>query len=741
LVKQIRFHQQNYYELDAPLVSDAEYDGLMRRLQALEAVHPELRREDSPTAQIGGAPTGDFAPVPHAVPMMSLDNVFSPEELSAWMDKTARDIGGGEPAAVEWLAELKIDGLAVSLTYEDGVLTGAATRGDGRTGEDVTANALTIGAIPRRLQTDRPPAVVDVRGEVFMLVADFQALNRRMEEERLKDEAEALAAGRTPPKKRYTFANPRNAAAGSLRQKDPTVTAARPLSMLVHGIGRLEWPDGAPGPVPTTQSGVYDLLGGWGLPISRHNRVVQGQAGVDQMVAYYGEHRHDVEHEIDGVVVKVNQFAAQRALGATSRAPRWAIAYKYPPEEVTTKLLDIRVDVGRTGRVTPYGVMEPVKVAGSTVAFATLHNAGEVARKGVKIGDTVILRKAGDVIPEIVGPVVELRDGSERDFVMPAACPSCGTALAPAKEGDADLRCPNTRYCLGQVTDRVTYLGSRAALDIERLGEEGAKALVNPQATRPPDLPPETPRAGETLVGVLADEAGLFALTEADLMRVETWVKVRHKVDGVEVEHHELRPYFANLPKKDEPPALSKTGLELLAQLEAAKTRPLWRVLVALSIRHVGPTAARALAQTFGSLDAMAEASEEALAQVDGVGPVIAASIKEWFAVDWHQAIVAGWRAAGVRLAEDRTDQLPQTLAGLTVVVTGTLEGYTREGAKEAIAARGGKAAGSVSKNTDYVVVGPGAGSKEAKARELGRPILDEAQFTALLERGPAALG
>ncbi|WP_109688365.1 NAD-dependent DNA ligase LigA [Branchiibius hedensis] len=678
LAEKIRGYQFEYYLKDAPTVSDAEYDADMRRLQELEEAHPALRTPDSPTQQVGGTFSTEFAPVEHRERMLSLDNVFSLEELDAWLERAERE-APGEP---KWLCELKIDGLAVNLTYENGRLTRGATRGDGRTGEDVTLNVRTIKGVPLQLVGDNVPQLVEVRGEVFFPVAAFEELNASLVEQ-----------GKPP------FANPRNSAAGSLRQKDPKVTASRPLRMLVHGIGARRGFD------IDSQSHAYELLHGWGLPTSSHTKVLITAAEVRDYVQYYGEHRHSVEHELDGVVVKVDQVALQRALGATSRAPRWAIAFKYPPEEVNTKLLDIQVNVGRTGRVTPFGVMQPVKVAGSTVEMATLHNAFEVERKGVLIGDTVVLRKAGDVIPEIVGPVVALRDGSERPFVMPTHCPSCGTELAYEKDGDKDIRCPNARSCPSQLRERLFSLAGRGAFDIEALGWEGATALLDSK--------------------VLEDESTLFRLSADDLARVPLYTRTAKKTDD---------PASVRDGK-----VLSANGIRLLENLQSAKEQPLWRVLVALSIRHVGPTAARALATHFGSMDAIRAASAEELAGVDGVGGVIADAVIEWFTVDWHVAIVDTWAADGVRMADERDESVPRTLEGLTVVVSGSLEAFSRDEAKEAIIARGGKAAGSVSKKTDFVVIGPGAGSKATKAEELGVPILDEAGFVSLLEDGPPA--
>jgi DNA ligase (NAD+) len=672
LAEAITDHRYRYYVLDAPIISDGEYDALERELIALEAEFPELRTPDSPTQHVGGEIANLFEPVEHLERMMSLDNVFSIEEFESWAARVERDAG----TPVEWLCELKIDGLAVNLLYEDGVLVRAATRGDGRTGEDVTVNVKSIKNIPHRLtesKTHPVPKRVEVRGEVFFPVAGFEALN-----------AELVAAGKPP------FANPRNTAAGSLRQKDPRVTASRPLAMTVHGIGAY---DGEP---LARQSQAYELLHAWGLPTSTHYKVVRSVEDVVAFIEYVGKHRHDVEHEIDGAVVKVDVRDVQAALGATSRAPRWAIAYKYPPEEVTTRLLDIRVSVGRTGRATPFGVMEPVKVSGSTVEMATLHNQEEVERKGVLIGDMVVLRKAGDVIPEIVGPVAELRTGKERKFVMPTKCPECGSALAAQKEGDVDLRCPNARHCPAQLRERLFYIASRGALDIEGLGFQAAAALLEARA--------------------ITDESELFDLTADELAKV---------------------PFFTRDPKKGEDgPQLSASALKLLEQLQVAKSQSLWRVLVSLSIRHVGPTAAQALAREFHDLYEIAGATRDALAGVDGVGAVIADSIIEWFAVDWHRNIVDRWAAAGVRMHEDAAPVGEQPLAGYTIVITGSVPGYSRDGAEEAITSRGAKAAGSVSKKTHLVVVGEGAGTKASKAEELGVPVLPAEEFAVLLEQG-----
>lgn len=669
LAEQVDEHRYRYYALDSPTVSDGEFDRLLSALQELEEEFPSLRTPDSPTQQVARRYETSFAAVDHLQPMMSLDNAFDEKSLAAWAVRAARELGEEDAARVRYLCELKVDGLAVNLTYRDGRLVRAATRGDGVTGEDVTPNVRTIQNVPHTLDRSAtpPPGLLEVRGEVYFPTAGFEELNA------------ALVAQGKPP-----FANPRNTAAGSLRQKDPQVTASRPLQLVCHGIGAAE------GFEPVSQSDSYKALSAWGLPISDRVRVVDDLAGVLDYVAYYAEHRHDLDYAMDGVVVKVDDRALQVRLGATSRAPRWAIAFKYPPEEVNTRLLDIAVNVGRTGRVTPYGVMQPVKVAGSTVEYATLHNAAEVKRKGVLIGDTVVLRKAGDVIPEIVGPVPAARTGDERAFVMPTHCPSCGTLLAPEKLGDVDLRCPNQRLCPSQLRERLFHIGSRNALDIEGLGWEAAGALLDSQA--------------------VSDEGDLFTLDEAALGSI---------------------PMFS---RKDG--ELTANGGKLLSNIAAAKDRPVWRVLVALSIRHVGPTAARALARELGSIEAIATADEETLAAVDGVGPTIATAVREWFAVDWHADVVRRWREAGVSMRDATATDVEQTLAGLTVVVTGSLQGWTRDQAKEAILARGGKAAGSVSKRTDVVVAGPGAGSKLAKAESLGVPVVDESGFADLLRDG-----
>ncbi|MDQ3326436.1 MAG: NAD-dependent DNA ligase LigA, partial [Actinomycetota bacterium] len=667
LAEQVGDARWRYYVLDQPTLSDADFDRAMRELDDLEHAQPDLRTPDSPTQHVGGPASTLFTPVEHRERMLSLDNAFNRDEMDAWLRRVEREGGTG----AEFCCELKVDGVAVNLLYEGGRLTCGATRGDGRVGEDVTGNVRAITGVPHRLSGTAAhpvPEVVEVRGEVFFPTEDFADLNARLVE-----------AGKDP------FANPRNSAAGSLRQKDPRITASRPLRLVCHGIGARA------GFEPQRQSEAYAALATWGLPVSDRVRVFTDLDQVLAHIDHYGEHRHDVEHEIDGIVVKVDQVDLQRRLGSTSRAPRWAIAFKYPPEEVNTLLLDIRVNVGRTGRVTPYGVMQPVLVSGSTVEMATLHNKTEVERKGVLIGDTVVLRKAGDVIPEIVGPVVALRDGSERAFVMPTRCPSCGTPLAPSKEADADIRCPNTQSCSAQLRERLFHVAGRGAFDIEALGYEAAVGLLD--------------------AGVVCDEGDLFSLTGDSLLQVPLFVRK----DG----------------------ALSANGQRLLDHLAERKTQPLWRVLVALSIRHVGPTAARALAAALGSMDEIRAASTERLADVDGVGATIADALREWFEVDWHRAVVDKWSAAGVRMADEVDDSMPRTLTGLSIVVTGSLAGFSRDEAKEAITVRGGKATASVSKKTDYVVVGDSPGSKHDKALQLGVTVLDEDGFRRLLADGP----
>jgi DNA ligase (NAD+) len=730
LTERILELREAYYDKDAAVASDAEYDAHMHRLEELERLFPELQSQDSPTQTVGG-PTEKtlFNPVTHAERMLSLDNVFSIDEFVAWATKVERD----SDRHVDYLCELKIDGLAINLRYVNGQLVSAATRGDGVVGEDVTDNIDYVTVIPRRLNTDNPPPLVEVRGEVYFEVETFRKLN-----------AEQAAEGER------IFANPRNAASGSLRQVRENKNEAAiirmdrrlaGLRMLVHGIGA--WAN----PPVESQSETYKLLKEWGLPTSTHYRVKQTKEEAAEFIEYFGAHRDSVEHEIDGIVIKVDELVLHEELGATSRAPRWAIAFKYPPEQVNTKLLDIVVSVGRTGRATPFAVMEPVRVAGSTVRQATLHNQDVVKAKGVLIGDTVVLRKAGDVIPEVLGPVVELRDGTEREFVMPTVCPECGTPLAPAKEGDVDLRCPNAFSCPAQVRGRVEHVGSRGALDIEVLGEVTAAALTQPYS---PSEPP------------LHNEAGLFDLTLETIFPVA--VIVRDNETGMQKlgddgEPKRERPFQRKRQKKDgefDPSVTSFSGnaeyvpssnaTNLIANLEKAKTSLLWRILVALSIRHVGPVAARALADYFGSLDAIRSATREELAAVEGVGGIIADALIDWFAVDWHQDILSRWAAAGVQFSTPghpgpgAAGDANGTLAGLTVVATGSLEGFTREGAIEAIIAAGGKAASSVSKKTDFVAAGPGAGSKLSKAEALGLRIIDAEQFALLLAEGPEAL-
>jgi DNA ligase (NAD+) len=682
LAEEIADHQFRYYVLDSPVVSDGQFDELWRELVELERSHPELVSPESPTQRVVGRFATEFSAHDHLERMLSLDNAFSADELAVWVERVQKEVG-----ETAYLCELKIDGLAVNLLYENGRLTRALTRGDGRTGEDVTLNMRTLHEVPEQLTgtAEFPvPALVEVRGEVYFRLEDFQALNALMVE-----------AGKP------VYANPRNTAAGSLRQKDPRVTASRNLRLICHGLGKRE------GFSPARQSEAYDALRAWGLPVSEHTKIKHGVTEIVEHVTYWGEHRHDIEHEIDGIVIKVDDVGLQRRLGSTSRAPRWAIAYKYPPEEVTTTLNDIQVNVGRTGRVTPFAVLEPVVVAGSTVGMATLHNADEVRRKGVLIGDRVVIRKAGDVIPEVLGPIIDVRTGDEREFVMPTHCPECGTALVRQKEADIDQRCPNTRSCPAQLRERLFHLAGRGAFDIEVLGYEAASALLSS--------------------GVVADEGDVFSLEENDLLRVELF---RTKAGE-----------------------LSANGRKLLANLQSAKEQPLWRVLVALSIRHVGPTAARALAREFGSLDAIEQAAaggekdtegeddtaSTVLAGAEGVGPTIASAVREWFTHDWHREVVAKWRAAGVRLAEERDASVPRTLEGMSIVVTGSLEGWSRDEAKEAIMERGGRAAGSVSKKTAFVVVGDSPGTKADKAEDLGVPVLNEDGFRVLLQEGPEA--
>ncbi len=662
LSEEIRDHQFKYYVLDAPSITDAAFDKLWNQLLELERKYPQYKLESSPTLEVGGGFATAFTQHDHIEKMMSLDNVFDNDELDTWFDRI-------DKAGIKntWLCEVKVDGLAINLLYENGRLTRALTRGNGTTGEDVTLNIKTIKSVPTELSGKNLPAILEVRGEVFFPLQAFDDLNDSLEE-----------AGKP------RFANPRNAAAGSLRQKDPKITASRPLDVVVHGIGA------ATGVNFDKQSSAYELLKGWGLPTSSRYKVVSNRKEVLAFIDQYEKNRHNVEHEIDGVVIKVNEIDAQNNLGFTSRAPKWAIAYKYPPEEVSTKLLDIKVSVGRTGRVTPFAYMEPVKVAGSTVTNATLHNAQEIVRKGILIGDTVLIRKAGDVIPEVLAPVIEKRTGAERAFVMPSKCPDCGSKLRAMSEGDVDIRCPNSQSCPAQVVERLFYIGSRSALDIDVLGYEAAAALLADK--------------------LVTDEGDLFSLTLKDLSKSDFFTKK----DG----------------------SISVIADRFVAGLELAKSRPLWRVLVALSIRHVGPTSAQALANKFGSIANIQKASADELANIDGVGGVIAEAIVEWFEIDWHKEIIKKWQKAGVALVDAPKEKIPQTLAGLTIVATGSLSGFTRDEITEAITSRGGKAASSVSSKTDFVVAGDSAGSKLDKATELGITILDEAGFKKLLEKG-----
>jgi len=669
LVDELREHQFRYYVLDSPTISDAEFDLRLRELAALEAEFPQFLSPQSPTQRVGGGFETEFEAKDHISPMMSLDNVFSADELGLWFDRIEK-----VSQTNSWLCEVKVDGLAINLLYRNGKLAQALTRGNGITGEDVTLNVKTISNVPHELSGNNPPNLLEVRGEVFFPLKAFADFNEEIKE-----------AGKS------AFANPRNAAAGSLRQKDPRITASRPLSMVVHGIGESSGIEFA------TQAGAYELLKDWGLPTSDRFRVFHNRTEVQDFIDLYEKERHTLEHEIDGTVIKVNEIEDQIELGFTSRAPKWAIAYKYPPQEVTTRLLDIRVSIGRTGRVTPFAFMEPVLLAGSTVTNATLHNQEEVLRKGILIGDTVLIRKAGDVIPEVLGAIAEVRDGSERVFAMPTFCPECGTGLKAISTGDVDIRCPNARSCPAQLRERLYYIGSRSALDIDVLGYEAASALL--------------------ASSLVVDEGDLFNLSEEDLLR---------------------SPFFR---KKDD--TLGKNARSFLDALEKAKSRPLWRILVSLSIRHVGPTVAKNLAKSFASIDDIRSASKEELEQIEGLGSIIADSIHEWFGESWHEEIIAKWKAAGVSLSS-RTDgdsiDVPQTLDGLTLVVTGSLTGFSRDEVAEAITSHGGKSSGSVSKNTDFVVVGDSPGSKATKAVELNIPILNEAQFALLLASGPDAL-
>ena len=758
LVRSIEEARGAYYDRDSPTISDADYDRMYRELEEIEERYPQLRGADSPTMSVGGGVDSSFTEVRHLAQMMSLDDVFSLEELAGWEARMSEATGIADPPMT---TEVKVDGLSINLLYEEGRLVRAATRGDGYVGEDITANARTISSIPQTL-TGPAPRRIEVRGEVYFPVADFAAFNEAR-----------VAAGEK------AFVNARNAAAGSLRQKDPAETAKRPLAMVAHGIGFVE--AGEAFAEPTTQQGWYEQLRDWGLPVSPYTRLLTGRKAIEERIEQIGAQRHSLDHEIDGVVVKINDLALQRSLGSTSRAPRWAAAYKFPPEEVHTRLLDIRVQVGRTGRVTPYGVMESVLVAGSNVSRATLHNAQEVARKGVLIGDLVVLRKAGDVIPEIVAPVMDARNGSERPFVMPSECPSCATPLVQEKEGDVDLRCPNKGACPAQITERLAHVGARSALDVEGLGDESALAMTQPENDRDEvaaalvagrsvtledgtvltlegarELPhgEQITRAEALLPApqepALRTEAALFDLRAEDLRDVMVWKPVKDKGEETgnwrQVRYFWTKAYRARKQRGQtvyEPveTSASKGTEKMLAELDKAKNQPLARVLVALSIRHVGPTAARALADAFRSMDALRAASLEELSAVEGVGEEIGRSLRDWFTVDWHLAVLQAWERAGVRMADEAKAPTSDVLAGLTIVVSGAMPGYDRERAKEAITSRGGKAAGSVSKKTSLVVAGPGAGSKAAKAEALGVPVITETQFADLLEGGLAAVG
>jgi DNA ligase (NAD+) len=656
----------------------------MRELEKLEAKYPQLITGDSPTQSVGGEASQTFQPSVHLEKMMSLDNVFSMEELDSWLDKA-----GGGP----FLCELKIDGLAINLRYEKGKLVSAATRGDGTVGEDVTRNVMTVKGIPHQLSGKAIPDVVEIRGEVFYALEDFAKLNKTL-----------IDQGKAP------FANPRNSASGSLRQKDSSVTASRPLQMIVHGVGALK-DDSV-----KAQSDLYQQLKTWGLPTSSRYKVYKTTKEVKQYIEDFEAKRHTLEHEIDGVVIKVDEFSKQQSLGFTSRAPRWAIAYKYPPEQVNTKLLDIKVSIGRTGRATPYAVLDPIRVAGSEVEFATLHNQEVVAAKGILIGDTVVLRKAGDVIPEILGPVVALRDGSEKKFAMPKKCPECQSLLAPAQDGDVDLRCPNARSCPAQLRERIAYIGSRSALDIEALGFVTAVALTQP--VEPKDPP-------------VKSEADLFTLTLEKLLPIKSRV-VDADTGAAKLDAKGEEKVVEYFRKADGSAAAVAT--KLLEELEKAKSQPAWRVLVSLSIRHVGPVAARSLMNTFGSIEKIFDASEEQLAGVDGVGQVVAKTIKEWIAVDWHKETVSAWKKAGVNFTQEISVGGSGVFSGMSIVVTGTLESLTRDQAEEAIISAGGKAASSVSKNTAFVLAGASAGSKLAKAESLGVEVISEAEFLKRLK-------
>ncbi|MCX8007649.1 MAG: NAD-dependent DNA ligase LigA [Coriobacteriia bacterium] len=663
----IAYHAWRYYVLDAPEISDDAYDALVRELEQIEREHPELVTPDSPTQRVGAPPSEQFAPVRHAQRMYSLDNAMDEAELVAWLERVGRELGTG----TRFVCELKIDGSSIALTYRDGVLVRAATRGDGAVGEDVTANIRTIKTVPLRLIGPGAGATVEVRGEVFMPKTSFERLNEAQE-----------AAGAA------VFANPRNAAAGSVRQKDPAVTASRDLDTFLYQVVEPERFGLA------SQHEALEWLRASGFKVNPDVRVC---SSADEVLAFCREalsRRHDLPYEIDGVVVKVDSFAQQAELGFTAKAPRWAIAYKFPPEERTTKLLDIRVSVGRTGALTPYAVFEPVRVAGSTIARATLHNADEIARKGLLIGDTIVVRKAGDVIPEVVGPLVELRDGSERPFVMPDSCPSCG-AKVWKPEDEAVWRCVNAA-CPAQRVERLIHWASRQAMDIEGMGEELIRRLVDE--------------------GLLRDVSDFYRLDEEQLSRVATG---RVKKDGTPVL---VGPVVAR---------------KLAAAIEASKHRPLARLLFGLGIRHVGATVASVLADAFGSLEAIGSAGLEELASVEGVGPVIAASVRAFFENPDNRDLVARLAAAGVATREERSEPAGnRPLDGLTFVLTGALLSMTREQASEALRSLGAKVTDSVSKKTSFVVVGENPGSKRDKALALGVPVIGEEDLVRILDSG-----
>ena len=657
LRERLNYHSYRYHVLDDPEVSDAEYDELMNELRGLEERFPELVTPDSPTQRVGATPTDLFAPIQHRTPMLSLDNAFSAEELQAWATRVERGVGSG----ADYSCELKIDGVAVALTYEDGVLTKGATRGDGRTGEDITANVRTVRSVPQRLDVKGPPAYLEVRGEIYLPVRAFERLNE-----------ELLEVEKRP------FANPRNAAAGSLRQKDPKVSASRPLALLVHSFGY------ADGIRFDSHSGFLDWSREARLPVAPTSEVVKD---VDHVVAYlrhWEADRHSVAWEVDGAVVKVDQTALQQELGATSHAPRWAIAYKFPPEERTTLLREIGVHTGRTGIVTPFAFLEPVQVAGVTISTATLHNEDEVRRKDVREKDTVVVRRAGDVIPEVVGPVLTKRKKGTRRWSFPKTCPSCGTALV-RKEGEAYWRCPNKRGCPSQNIEWLFSFASRGGLDIEGLGYKTGIALID--------------------LGLVTDPGDVFSLTADDLAQL---------------------PGFAD-----------KSISNLMSSIEAGKDRPIWRLLTALNIPHVGTHVAQVLASAFVTIDALMDASEQDIDDVEEIGPEIARSVHAWFADEGNRQLIEKLRAAGVRMKDEAPKKRNGTrpLAGKTIVLTGGLESLSRDEAAGAAEAAGARVASSVSKKTDFVVVGENPGTKAARAEELGIETIDEREFAKRLGR------